>query len=78
MARSRQRISDFEARSVQIIAAFTLSLAGMSALQSTGAQRPSNASPSTLSTQAPAALAHPRNLAQRSASNPQRTTDQDR
>lgn len=78
MTRSRQRISDFEARSVQIIAAFTLSVAGMSALQNTAAPRASNASPSTLSTQATAALANPRNLAQRTSTGAQRTNDRHR
>lgn len=44
MARSRQRLADFEARSVQLIAACTLGLAGMSALQATPAHRASGAS----------------------------------
>ncbi|MCU0763439.1 MAG: hypothetical protein MUF76_10820 [Hydrogenophaga sp.] len=67
MSRSRQRISDFEARSVQIIAAFTFSVAGMSVLQPTAAQRASSAAPSTLSAHGPNALASPRNLGQRQA-----------
>lgn len=78
MSRSRQRIIDFEARSVQIMAAFTLSLAGMSAVQSTAAPRASSASPSTLSTQAPAAVAHPRSLVQRTPTGGQRTGDRQR
>lgn len=44
MARSRQRLADFEARSVQLIAACTLGLAGMSALQATPFHRASGAS----------------------------------
>ena len=50
MARSRQRLADFEARSVQLIAACTLGLAGMSALQATPAHRASGAATPTLST----------------------------
>ena len=50
MARSRQRLADFEARSVQLIAACTLGLAGMSALQATPAHRASGASAPTVST----------------------------
>ncbi|MDO8906275.1 hypothetical protein [Hydrogenophaga sp.] len=55
MARSRQRLADFEARSVQIIAAFTLGLAGMSTAPTSPVNRV-GAHPHTLNTSAAAAL----------------------
>jgi hypothetical protein len=75
MARSRQRLADFEARSVQIIAACTLGLAGMSALQATPAYRASGASTPTLTSQAPATSTSPRNLVQRTGAPGVRDTE---
>lgn len=77
MTRSRQRhLAHFEARSLQIIAACTLGLAGMSTAQATSTPRSSGASPTALSAPAPANTAKPRNLTQRSASNGQRRASQ--
>lgn len=75
MARSRQRLADFEARSVQLIAACTLGLAGMSALQATPIHRTSGASTPALSTHAPAATANARNAVQRTGIPGQRLTE---
>ena len=65
MTQSRQRLADFEARSVQIIAACTLGLAGMSALQTAPTHRASGASAPTLSSHAPSAASNTRNGVQR-------------
>jgi len=72
MPRSRKRLADFEARSVQLIAACTLGLAGMSALQATPVHRTSGASAPSLSSHAPAATATPRNVVQRTGAPGQR------
>lgn len=75
MARSRQRLADFEARSVQLIAACTLGLAGMSALQATPAHRTSGALTPTLTSQAPATSTSPRSLVQRTGAPGVRDTE---
>ncbi len=72
MSRSRQRLADFEARSVQIIAACTLGLAGMSALQATPAPRTSGALSAAMSAPAPGSTATPRNGSQRTTAAGQR------
>lgn len=59
MSRSRQRLANFEARSVQIIAACTLGLAGMSAVHASASQRvgahtPTQSSPTTPALPSPA------------------------
>jgi hypothetical protein len=73
MTHSRQRhLGHFEARSLQIIAACTLGLAGMSTAQANASPRSSGASPTALSAPAPAAATTPRNLTQRNAVTGQR------
>lgn len=54
MPRSRQRLADFEARSVQIIAACTLGLAGMSTVHTSMTHRAGAQTPAQSATTVPA------------------------
>jgi len=54
MPRSRKRLADFEARSVQLIAACTLGLAGMSAAHTPTTHRVGAHTPAQSTTSAPA------------------------